>query len=99
MPARSLPAQGRAVSEPRSVLTLVAGQEPGDRGRGGALLLGYFLLGKQEKVTRPPGRRTEKHTDVLQREPNRSEQDQNGSRLSPGWRWRVDPGFRQDDGL
>jgi len=28
---------------------------PGDRGRGGALLFGYFLLGKQEKVTRAHG--------------------------------------------
>ena len=65
MPARSLPAHGRAVSEPRSVLTKSPGTMPGDRDRGGALLLGYFLLGKQEKVTRPPGGRTEKHTDVF----------------------------------
>jgi len=65
MPARSLPAHGRAVSEPRSALTLVAGQEPGDRDRGGAFSLGYFSLGKQREVTRPPGGRTEKHTDVF----------------------------------
>jgi len=65
MPARSLPAHGRAVSEPRSGLTSVAGQEPGDRDRGGALSLGYFSLGKQREVTRPPGGRTEKHTDVF----------------------------------
>src|SRR3954467_15610833 len=30
----------------------------------GCVLFGYFLLHKQEKVTRPPGRRAEKHTDV-----------------------------------
>ena len=67
MPARSLPAHGRAVSEPRSALTLVAGQEPGDRGRGGALSLGYFSLGKQREVTRSPGWRVEKHRDVFSR--------------------------------
>jgi len=87
MPARSLPAHGCAVSEPRSALTSVAGQEPGDRDRGGALLLGYFLLGKQEKVTRPPGWRTEKHTDVFSRKPKGSKQKQ------------MDPGFRRDDGV
>jgi len=87
MPARSLPAHGCAVSEPRSVLTLVAGQEPGDRDRGGALSLGYFSLGKQREVTRPPGRRTEKHTDVFsRRQPIQLEQQQ------------MDPGFRRDDG-
>src|SRR4051812_21904593 len=30
----------------------------------GCVLFGYFLLHKQEKVTRPPGWRAEKHTDV-----------------------------------
>src|SRR6476646_10540078 len=30
----------------------------------GRVLFGYFLLHEQEKVTRPPGWRTEKHTDV-----------------------------------
>src|SRR4051812_16990711 len=30
----------------------------------GCVLFGYFLLHKQEKVTRPPGRRAEKHRDV-----------------------------------
>src|SRR5664279_4785054 len=30
----------------------------------GCVLFGYFLLHKQEKVTRPPGRRTEAHRDV-----------------------------------
>ena len=32
-----------------------AGQEPGGRSVRGALLFGYFLLGKQEKVTRLQG--------------------------------------------
>ncbi len=31
---------------------------PGDRGREGAFFFGYFLLDEQEKVTRPPGWRT-----------------------------------------
>src|ERR1700755_1923419 len=30
----------------------------------GRVLFGYFLLHEQEKVTRPPGWRSEKHTDV-----------------------------------
>ena len=30
----------------------------------GRVLFGYFLLHEQEKVTRPPGWRTEKHMDV-----------------------------------
>src|SRR4051812_36974838 len=30
----------------------------------GCVLFGYFLLHKQENVTRPPGWRAEKHTDV-----------------------------------
>src|SRR3954470_14924655 len=30
----------------------------------GCVLFGYFLLHKQEKVTRPPGRRTKQHRDV-----------------------------------
>ena len=55
MRARSLSAQGRAVSEPPERPREVAGQEPGDRGREGALLFGYFLLGKQEKVTPSQG--------------------------------------------
>jgi len=87
MPARSLPAHGRAVSEPRSALTLVAGQEPGDRDRGGALSLGYFSLGKQREVTRSPGWRVEKHRDVFSRKPKGSKQKQ------------MDPGFRRDDGI
>ena len=44
---------------------------PRDRGREGALFFGDFLLGKQKKVTRPPGRRTEKHTDVCRLSRNR----------------------------
>ena len=39
----------------RSALAQSPGTMPGDRGRGGALLFGYFLLGKQEKVTRAHG--------------------------------------------
>ena len=37
---------------------------PNDRGREGALSLGYFSLGKQREVTRSPGWRAEKHKDV-----------------------------------
>ena len=37
---------------------------PGDRGREGALSLGYFSLGKQREVTGSPWMASEKHTDV-----------------------------------
>ena len=57
-------AHGRAVSEPPERPRVVAGQESGDRGREGALSLGYFSLGKQREVTRPPGWRTKPHKDV-----------------------------------
>jgi hypothetical protein len=57
--ARSRRAQGCALSEPRSLLAKSRGQGcPRDRGREGAFFFGYFLLGKQKKVTRPPGGRT-----------------------------------------
>ena len=59
MRARSLSAQGRAVSEPPE-RTRAVGGFIADRALGGALLFGYFLLGKQEKVTRSPGMASEK---------------------------------------
>ena len=52
MRARSLPAHGRAVSEPRRATAQSQGRMPGDRALRGFLLFGYFLLDKQEKVTR-----------------------------------------------
>ena len=56
MRARSLSGTRMCLSaDLRSVLALVAGQGSGDRGREGAFLFGYFLLGKQEKVTRSQG--------------------------------------------
>ena len=75
MRARSLSAHGRAVSEPPQRPRVGAGLTPGDRGRVGALLFGYFLLGKQEKVTRSPGWRAEKHRDVqrFSRNPNQTQ--------------------------
>src|SRR5690348_12354901 len=78
MRARSLSAHGRAVSEPPERPREGAGLTPGDRGRVGALLFGYFLLGKQEKVTRPPGWRTKKHRDVkrLSRKPIKPRREQ-----------------------
>ena len=52
MRARPISAQGCAVSGPRSLLAESQGHGcPCDRGREGALFLGYFLLGKQKKVT------------------------------------------------
>ena len=54
MRARSVSAQGRAVSEPPERPRGVAGQESGDREREGAFSLGYFSLGKQREVTRSP---------------------------------------------
>src|SRR5215475_7729787 len=74
MRARSLRAQGRALSEPPEPLAKFAGQGcPANRGREGALSLGYFSLGKQREVTRPPGRRTKQHKDVsrFSRKPQR----------------------------
>src|SRR6185312_10781531 len=62
--ASSPQAHGCAVGGPRRLL---ANPEHMDvrraRPRGG-LLFGDFLLAMQEKVTRPPGRRTERDRDV-----------------------------------
>jgi len=52
-PASSLSGHGWPVSEPPQRPRAVGRQA--DRARGGALLFGYFLLGKQEKVTRAQG--------------------------------------------
>ena len=46
---------GGAVGEPRPTFTHPQGRMPGGRRCWGALLFGYFLLGKQEKVTRSQG--------------------------------------------
>ena len=47
---------GWPVDKPRSTIAKSLGHGcPNDRGREGALLFGYFLLGKQEKVTRAQG--------------------------------------------
>ena len=65
MRASPMSVQGRTVSGPRSLLAKSRGQGcPRDRGREGVLFFGDFLLDKQKKVTRPPGWRTKKHTDV-----------------------------------
>ena len=62
MRARSTRAQGCAPGEPRSLLAQSRGQGcPRDRGREGAFFFGYFLLGKQKKVTGGHGWPT-KHT-------------------------------------
>jgi len=69
---------------------------PADRALGGALLFGYFLLGKQEKVTRSPGMASEKHRDVrrVSRNPPRAK----GEELDPGFRRDADVGgFRRND--
>ena len=84
--ASSLSAQGCAVSEPPQ-RTRAVGGSIADRALGGALLFGYFLLGKQEKVTRSPGRASEKHRDV--RRVSRNTPRAKGKEL--------DPGFRRDD--
>ena len=52
------------------------------------VLFGYFLLHEQEKVTRPPGRRTRPHRDVSRssqsaEDQKTKEQSQNGFRLPP----------------
>jgi hypothetical protein len=39
-------------ANPRSELAKSPGRKSGDRGREGALSLGYFYLGKQREVTR-----------------------------------------------
>ena len=47
---------GRAPGEPRSLLAKSRGHGcPRDRDREGALFFGYFLLGKQKKVTGDQG--------------------------------------------
>src|SRR3954452_14141451 len=48
--------------------------------RRGCVLFGYFLLHKQEKVTRPPGGRSKKHRDVsrLSRKHQRSKNKSGG---------------------
>src|SRR6476646_2896203 len=62
MPATSTRAHGCAPGEALRVLAKFAGQGcPANRGREGALFLGYFLLGKQKKVTGDHGWST-KHT-------------------------------------
>ena len=59
MHARLLQAMDGLSANLRSVLAQFAGQGcPANRGREGALLFGYFLLGKQEKVTGRQGWRT-----------------------------------------
>jgi hypothetical protein len=60
---------------------------PADRALGGALLFGYFLLGKQEKVTRSPGMASEKTQgrEAVLATTTKPEQKQTG------------PGFRRDD--
>ena len=64
-PASSTRVHGRTPGEPRSLLAQFAGHGcPANRGREGAFFFGYFLLGKQKKVTRPPGWRSKKHRDV-----------------------------------
>src|SRR6185312_9285602 len=56
MRARSTRAHGCAPGEPRSLLAKSQGHGcPCDRGREGALFFGYFLLGKQKKVTGDQG--------------------------------------------
>ena len=56
MRARLRRAHGRALSKPRSLLAKSRGHGcPRDRGREGALFFGYFLLGKQKKVTGDQG--------------------------------------------
>ena len=83
MRARSLSAHGRAVSEPpERPRGVTRARCPRDRGREGALLFGYFLLGKQEKVTRSPWMASEKaqgREAVLAKRQNQSEEQ--GPRL------------------
>jgi len=75
MPARSLPAQDVPSANPVAP-SRSRRLGAGDRGTEGALLFGYFLLGKQEKVTRSPAGERKR----LPRS--------NGSRPSPGRRRR-----------
>ena len=59
MRARPMSVHGRTVSGPRSLLAKSRGHGcPRDRGREGAFFFGYFLLGKQKKVTGRHGWRT-----------------------------------------
>ena len=76
----SLSGQGWPVSEPRSRLAQSPGTMPGDRALEGALLFGYFLLGKQEKVTRS---RCERKLSTTRGAKSKAK----AKALGPGFRW------------
>ena len=86
MPARSLPAQGCAVSEPRSVLTLVAGHDA-RRPRPRGCPFSWLLLFGQAKRSNPSARKADGKTHGCVLGENRTDQSKataNGSRLPPG---------------
>src|SRR3954451_15294965 len=56
----------------------------------GRVLFGYFLLHEQEKVTRPPGRRTKTHRDVSRFSRQRAENESKAK--------QMDSRFRGNDG-
>src|SRR5215472_17541475 len=86
MRARSLCAHGCALSEPPEPLAKFAGHGcPANRGREGVFFFGYFLLGKQKKVTRPPGWRTKKHRDVSRSSRKRQSLAKNKSKAKAKW--------------
>ena len=60
--AHSAAGQEAPSAEPRP--TVANPRRRRGRGTEGALSLGYFSLGKQREVTRPPGWRTKQHRDV-----------------------------------
>ena len=109
MRASSLPVQGRTVSEPRSALAESPGRTPGDRGREGALLFGYFLLGKHCAAgaarTAKPARRAEGRMPGVKRSNSAArmagEAHRDVSRVSAcaeDQKRKLDPGLRRDDG-
>jgi hypothetical protein len=72
MRVRPISAHGCAVSGPRSLLAKFAGHGcPANRGREGAFFFGYFLLGKQKKVTgrQDGGRKTQGRESVSRQRP------------------------------
>src|SRR5215475_7745238 len=77
-----------------------ARSEPSPQARArirGRVLFGYFLLHEQEKVTRPPGWRTEKRRDASRFSRSAEDQEQMDSGLRRNDERKLDSGLRRND--
>ena len=75
---------GCPVEKPRHPTAHLEGRRPGRRVIRGALLFGYFLLGKQEKVTRPLAGGRKPAAGEPDRNDATTERTVTGSRPAPG---------------